>query len=126
MATKHILLAEADESLAHIMALLLKQAEFMVSTVKNCNEALRALATWNTGDNPVDLLITSLHQLPQQDEQLLLARLAAGRIEIPVIIITGHDDAGLLHDLKAKGCAACITKPFAAETLMNSIQAVLQ
>jgi len=129
MAAKHILLAENDEALAHVMALLLKQAEFKVSTVKSCAEALQVLARQaaeRAERAPVDLLITAVHRLPEDEEKTLLAAMAAGRINMPVIAITGHDDAALLHALNTTGCAVCITKPFAAETLMNGIQTVLQ
>ena len=126
MAAKHILLAENDEALAHVMALLLKQAEFKVSTVKSCAEALQVLARQAAERAPVDLLITAVHRLPEDEEKTLLAAMAAGRINMPVIAITGHDDAALLHALNTTGCAVCITKPFAAETLMNGIQTVLQ
>lgn len=126
MAVKHILLAETDDSLAHIIVLLLKQAEFKVSTVTNCHTAMRLVNDLEKAGEAVDLLITGLQQLPLAVEQDFFTRMATGQLTVPVIVITGHDDAAIINGLKSIGCRACIVKPFEAETLLNSIRAVLQ
>lgn len=126
MITKHILLAESDDGLAHIMALLLKQAEFQVSIVKDSREALQLLTTLKENGEPVDLVITDLYRLTLEADQRFLNDLATQGSAVPVIAITNTNDDALIRRLSDLGCAACITKPFEAETLMNSIHAVLQ
>jgi len=126
MGTKHILLAESDDSLAHIMALLLKQAEFRVSTARDSNEASRLLATLEANGDTIDLVITDLSRLGAETDQRFLHEIAAREPSVPIIAITNTDDDALANRLSDLGCAACITKPFAAETMMNSINAVLQ
>ena len=126
MSVKHILLAESDASLAHIMALLLKQAGFRVSTAKDGRETLHLLTTIEAKGEAVDLVITGLHRLTAEVDQRFLHEMTAREPAVPVIAITTTDDDALIHRLNDLGCAACITKPFEAETLMNSIRAVLR
>ncbi|MEW6593529.1 MAG: response regulator [Thermodesulfobacteriota bacterium] len=125
MAAKHILLAENDESLAHIMALLLKQAEFRVSTASSSAEAAQLLATLEARGEAVDLVITDLCRQTAEADRRLLHAMAAKKPAVPVIAITTTDDDAQRHRLTGLGCTTCITKPFAAETLMHSIHAVL-
>lgn len=126
MTTKHVLITERDDSLAHIMGLLLKQAEFRVSTARDSSEAAQLLANLEASGEPVDLVITDLCQQTAEADQCLLHDMARRNPAIPVIAITTTDDDALRHQLTDLGCTVCITKPFEAETLMNSIHAVLQ
>ncbi len=53
-------------------------------------------------------------------------RLAAARIDVPVIIVTGRDDPGTRERCLADGAVAYLRKPLASEPLLAAIAAALE
>ena len=124
MAVKHILVSENEDSLQYSITLFLKQADFRVSAVKNCKEAVSSILTFKDTQEAIDLLIADLTSPQQVAKEELIRCIKKSGIRIPIIVLISSEDDGLTGELKEHGCTACISKPFEAETLMRNINSV--
>lgn len=80
-------------------------------------EALRA--------NRYHLLITE-HEMPRLTGVELVKRLRAARMAVPVVMVTGRLSAFELTRSPALQLAASLSKPFAVDALLNTVQNVLR
>lgn len=61
-------------------------------------------------------------RLPGMSGIDLLDRLASDRIELPVIMITGHGDSELIEAATRRGVVECLEKPFRSEAILTCIR----
>ena len=125
MAHKHILVAEDEQHMRHILSLILKKAGYSVSKAGDGYEALKMIVDSRNGTRPVDLLLTDI-QMPGITGIELIAQLDQLNISLPIFVITGYGDKETVIELKHVGIAEYIEKPFMAETLLESVSKIFE
>jgi two-component system KDP operon response regulator KdpE len=114
-----ILLVEDDAALRLALRTMLRTREFEVIEVGNGENAVAAVA-----DNETDLIVLDLG-LPDIDGLEVLRRVRTFS-EVPVIVLTAHQDQhDKIHALDA-GADDYVTKPFDTEELLARIRATLR
>ena len=124
MSGKHILIAEDEQHLRHVMCLLLRQAGFQVSIAEDGIEAFCKIVECNDSANPVHLVITDIF-MPKIDGLQLIDWLHDEEFDIPVIAISGYGNNDLMADLHCRGCTEYLDKPFIPEEMLDRVEKVL-
>ena len=91
-----------------------------VETTNNPSEALKLLT-----DKEYDLVISDL-KMPGMDGMELFDALRGIKPDIPVIIITAYGSLGTADEAMKKGIADFITKPFRKDSILFTINRVLE
>ncbi len=113
-----ILIVEDDADLAETCALLVASHGYAVDIARNGVEALRKIT------RRMPELIVSDCQMPQMDGIQLCAAIRALGVEpaVPIILMSGTEH---YRDQRQLDYDAFLKKPFRAEQLMRTIQALL-
>lgn len=114
-AANSVFLVDDDKDLRRATAQTLELAGYEVSAFGRASEALDAL--------PADFpgVVVSDIRMPEIDGLELFERLRARDPDLPVILITGHGDIPMAVQAIQGGVYDFITKPFAAERLLQSL-----
>jgi two-component system response regulator FixJ len=108
-----------DAAVRDSMRVLLESAGFTVKVYASANSFLTDYGS-QRGCVIADV------RMPEMDGLELQEEVARRRIELPVIIMTGHGDVTLaVHAMKA-GAVDFIEKPFADDHMLDSIQKALE
>jgi two-component system, OmpR family, response regulator len=119
MVNLHVLFADDDADIRNVIALSLQRDPFFV--VRGCASGSEALATameWRPDLTLLDVM------MPGMNGPTVLTRLRADRhtAAIPVVFVTAHSDRQECADLKARGAAGVIPKPFDPGELANELR----
>jgi DNA-binding response OmpR family regulator len=118
---KHILLFEKEKGLERIMTLLLKQADFRVTSLSNIETALDWLSSHNEKKG-ADILIVDVST--DQEGSKILRHLQRNGSDLPVIIIYPYGsekiDLGEGRSLNY----SVLSSPFSPEELLASIKEI--
>ena len=85
-----------------------------------CGNALLAAL----GSHPLHCLLLDLHMADVSGFDVLEA-FRSRHIQVPVIVITAHDEPGTSERVRALGAAAYLKKPVDRDALLSAIEAVL-
>lgn len=124
MDKKRILIAEDDMGIQTSLYFILKDEGYGVVRTGDGAEALEALRQARAADEPVDLLVTDI-QMPRMTGLGLIESLAAEKIDVPVVVITGYGDKDTLVKLLRLGCDDFLDKPFKPEDVHSKVREVL-
>lgn len=115
---KKILIIEDDEPLCWLLDRILK-GKFEVTILQNGLDAL----AWLSSNNLPELIISDLH-MPSLDGIELLENIQTSGIlrNIPVIILSGSEDAEKRKKCLALGASSYIIKPFEPQLLIEEIE----
>ncbi len=118
-----VLVAEDNGATRMIVCALLRASRFVVTEVRNGEEALTALGT----EEPLDLAIVDL-SMPEVDGHELFRRMRVEGVapELPVIILTASNDCELENSLLAGGVDDFVSKPIEPKAFLARVQAVLR
>jgi FixJ family two-component response regulator len=94
---------------------LLKLAGFAVLSYESGESFLAAVA-----EQPLLCAVLDIH-MPGMSGLDVLARLRAGKAELPVILITAGDDPSLEHAAYRAGAVCLLRKPFSNASLLEAI-----
>ncbi len=119
MATKHILLIEADERISTFIKRGLETQGYQVDIAENGNNGML------NGLNPYDLIILDL-LLPDMSGHDVCQALRRERIQTPIFILTAKDTLEDKLGGFAHGADDYLAKPFAFEELLARIKALLR
>lgn len=114
-----ITLVDDDECFRESLSALLKACGYEVLVFTSAEGLLASQAWQDSGCLVVDATLPGTSGVELQ--QLLRARSSA----IPVIIVTGYEDAALKARAIAEGAVDCLCKPFEEEELLASLNAAL-
>ena len=109
-----------DEALRESLAFLLRTAQIEVESYASAVAFLEALP-----NTRLSCVITDV-RMPGMSGIDLLRRLQELRIEVPVIVITGHGDVPLAVEAMKVGAVDFLEKPFDDELLLASVRTALQ
>jgi FixJ family two-component response regulator len=119
VAVHLISVVDDDESVREALCGLLRSVGFAVSAFASAEEFL-------TSDQPkrADCLVLDV-RMPGMGGIELQRQLVAGHYEIPVILITAHEDEGMRARALSGGVGAVLIKPFSEDALMDAIHQAL-
>jgi two-component system, LuxR family, response regulator FixJ len=109
-----------DEALRESLSFLLRSAGIEVKTYSSATTFLASLP-----DAGLACVITDV-RMPGLSGVELLRRLRELKLEIPVIVITGHGDVPLAVEAMKMGAIDFLEKPFDDEVLLASVRAALK
>jgi FixJ family two-component response regulator len=108
-----------DESYRIAVQRLLKSAGFLVQSFDSAEAFLNSGQPRETG-----CLITDI-RMPGMSGLELQAKLNSDHCPIPTIFITAHGDEKMRMQVMRAGAVKFLTKPFEAETLLDSVRTAL-
>jgi FixJ family two-component response regulator len=114
-----ISVVDDDESVREALCGLLRSVGFAVSAFASAEEFLASDQL-----KSVDCLVLDV-RMPGMGGLGLLRELAAYDHEIPVILITAHEDEGMRALALRGGVGAILIKPFSEEALLSAIHSAL-
>jgi DNA-binding response OmpR family regulator len=117
MQTKRILLVDDEHSIREGLSKILSAENYQVVVAENGQQAIAA-----HGDGRIDLLLLDLN-LPVKDGWDVLKWLAEIKSLVPVIIITGRPNQGVLAE--QAGADALMEKPLDVPLLLKMIRELL-
>ena len=115
--TVHII--DDDEALRESLAFLLRTARIEVASHVSAGAFLEALP------KQLHCIITDV-RMPGMSGIDLLRRLRELKIEVPVIVITGHGDVALAVEAMKIGAIDFLEKPFDDDVLLASVRSALK
>jgi two-component system response regulator FixJ len=116
-ATVHVI--DDDQAARDSLAFLLKTAKLAVKSYESASAFLDVAAGIKSG-----CIITDI-RMPEIDGIELLRRLKKLKINIPIIVITGHGDVPLAVEAMKIGAIDFLEKPFDDEVMLASIRSAL-
>src|SRR5579862_5336498 len=122
MMTAHSLVAVVDdeESVRRALARMLGASRFEVVVFASAQEFLGSLQIQRPDCVVLDL------QMPGLNGRDMLRRMGGAGVQIPVIVVTAHDQPELRDQCMAEGAAAYLAKPLQRERLVGLIKSVIK
>jgi FixJ family two-component response regulator len=114
---RSIAIVDDDPSVLKALARLLGTRSFATKTYMSAPQFLASLP-----EELPDCLIADL-QMPEMTGLELQLNLARRGVQIPTIIITAHDEAGMREHCKSAGAIAYLAKPVSDTSLFAAIEA---
>jgi FixJ family two-component response regulator len=118
-ATPLIAVVDDEESVRRALARLLRSARLDAETFPSGDEFLETVL-----EHPPDCIVLDLH-MPKLDGFQVQSWLARARLQIPVIVITGHDTPDSHERAMKWGAVAYLEKPLDGEALIAAITAAV-
>ena len=115
-----VLLVEDDPTTARGISLMLRHASMIVEIADTGEEALELAKLYD-----YDIIVLDL-MLPDLDGGEVVRRLRAGRVETPVLILSGVSRPQTKVKVFGMGADDFITKPFDQQELVARIQAIVR
>lgn len=109
-----------DASVRESLAFLLESVDCEVLTYDSAPAFLEALPAAKPG-----VVITDV-RMPQMSGQELIAQLAAEKVRMPVIMITGHGDIPMAVEAMRSGVVDFVEKPFSGARLLEALRRALR
>lgn len=109
-----------DEASCQSLAFLLESAQLAVRTYPSATSFLEVVSNVSAG-----CIVTDV-RMPGTSGIDLLRRLREFKINVPVIVITGHGDVPLAVEAMKVGAADFLEKPFDDEVLLASVRSALR
>jgi two-component system response regulator FixJ len=109
-----------DDALRESLSFLLRTAQIDVVSYPSATTFLDALP-----DVHASCVITDV-RMPEMSGIDLLRRLKELKIDVPVIVITGHGDVPLAVEAMKVGASDFLEKPFDDEVLLASVRSALK
>ncbi|HDH99509.1 MAG TPA: response regulator [Firmicutes bacterium] len=115
----HILVVDDEENMRNALTFLLEAEGYRVTTAESGRRALQKVL-----EEPVDLVITDI-VMPDMDGLELIDELRRLALEVPVLVITAYGSERMKQELKRRGIAGYLSKPFEGEELLARVAALL-
>jgi FixJ family two-component response regulator len=119
VAVHLISIVDDDESVREAVCGLLRSVGFAVSVFASAEEFLASDQL-----RSADCLVLDV-RMPGMGGLELQRQLVAGHYEIPVILITAHEEEGMRARALSGGVEAVLFKPFSEEAILNAIHSAL-
>ena len=115
-----VAVVDDDESVRKALQRLLRASDFDADTYASAQDFLASLPH----AIPPDCLVLDL-QMPGTSGLDLQRQLVRAGRQLPVVVITGHDEPGMQTRCLAAGAQAYLRKPLEAGTLLAAIEAAM-
>ncbi len=111
-----VLVVDDDESMRNAVQGLLTETGFANAAYASAEELI---AAGRIGE--ASCLISDF-KLPSMSGLELMSELRRQGIQLPVIVITGHDTPGLSQEAALRGAMAYLVKPFSGRELLKTLK----
>jgi DNA-binding NtrC family response regulator len=119
--TERILVIDDEPDMLLLMSMIIEEnTEWEVETTNNPSEGLKMAM-----ENDYDLVIADL-KMPGLDGMEVFEELKEMKPDIPVVIITAYGSLEIADEARNKGVADFITKPFRKDTILFTMDRVLE
>ena len=119
--TERILVIDDEPDMLMLMSMIIEEnTEWEVETTNNPSEGLKMAM-----ENDYDLIIADL-KMPGLDGMEVFEELKEMKPDIPFIIITAFGSLEIADEARNKGVADFITKPFRKDTILFTMDRVLE
>ena len=118
-ANSVIHVVDDDDAVRQSLEFLLRSAKFQVKVYDSAVAFLQGLPTLEPGCVVTDV------RMPEMSGIDLLRRLRDLRIDLPVIVMTGHGDVPLAVEAMKAGASDFIEKPFDDQVLLDALRTAL-
>jgi two-component system, cell cycle sensor histidine kinase and response regulator CckA len=117
-----ILAVDDDHDVLTLLETILRSAGYRVL----CAEGGRnAVEIYESCGEPIDLLLTDVI-MPDLTGPVVAERIRSRQPDLPVLFISGHHDADLLHRFVRRKGFALLPKPFTTESLLRGVGEALK
>ena len=116
---KLVYIVDDDEAVRDSLALLLESAGHLVEAFEAAAEALASCRT------RLPACIVTDVRMPEMDGLEFQEKLADARIDVPVIVMTGHADVPLAVRAMKAGAVDFIEKPFSDDAILASLESAM-
>ena len=117
-----ILLVDDDGPTLDLMATVLSDQGYQVFKAKCLQEATDI---WSDPQNPIDVLITDVRLLHEENGFVLAENFLEARPDVPVIFVSGDPDCFSSPNIALFGDAPFISKPFKSREMVTAVKKVL-
>jgi two-component system response regulator FixJ len=107
-----------DDDARDSLAFMLKMSKFAVATYPSATAFLAVAA------DAEGVVVTDV-RMPEMDGMELVKRLRALKVEIPIIVMTGHGDIALAVEAMKAGVIDFIEKPYEGERMLGAVRSAL-
>ena len=119
--TERILVIDDEPDMLMLMSMIIEEnTEWEVESTNNPSEGLKMAM-----ENDYDLIIADL-KMPGLDGMEVFEELKEMKPDIPFIIITAFGSLEIADEARNKGVADFITKPFRKDTILFTMDRVLE
>jgi len=116
---KAVYVVDDDEAVRDSLTMLLESAGFAVESFASALDALSRCR-----EQKPACVVTDV-RMPGMDGLQFQEKLAENRVDVPVIVMTGHGDVPLAVRAMKAGAADFIEKPFADDTILRSLRTAI-
>ena len=120
MAERILIIDDELDMLTLLRMIIEENTAWEVETTNNPSEGLKMAM-----DNDYNLVIADL-KMPGMDGMEVFEELKKMKPDIPVIIITAYGSLEIAEEARNKGVADFITKPFRKDTILFTMDRVLE
>jgi two-component system, LuxR family, response regulator FixJ len=114
-----VYVVDDDDAVRDSLTLLLESAGFGVEPFESAHDALS-----RCHERKPACVLTDV-RMPGMDGLQFQEKLAEDRIDVPVIVMTGHGDVPLAVRAMKAGAADFIEKPFADDVILDSLRSAI-
>ena len=115
-----ILVVDDDPCFLHVLARILKTADFQVCCAADASEGLR-----NLHERPIDVVISDM-RMPECDGLHFVQQIRATDNQVPVIILTAYDELDTYLEALNAGANEYLQKPVETEELLRTVRTCLR
>jgi FixJ family two-component response regulator len=110
-----ITIVDDDASVARALQRLVRSAGYLVETFASAREFLGSMPPTRTACLVLDIYLEGMNGFELQEQ------MKAGRIAIPIIFMTAHDDSTTRERIRRSGMVGYLVKPFDGQVLLEVI-----
>jgi DNA-binding NtrC family response regulator len=123
MDRKRILVVDDEQNMLLTVQFILQSAGYSVSTAHSGEEALESARSCCAAGEGFDLILTDI-QMQGLTGLELIDSLRASGIQTPFLVMTGYGNVESVRELKRRGCAEFLEKPFDEEDLLRKVRQI--
>lgn len=121
MSRTRILIVDDEENMLLTVQFILESAGYDVVAARSGEEALVLARRGAASGERLDLILTDIQMQGVTGLELIDALRAAG-IAAPVLVMTGYGNREAALQVKRRGCAELLEKPFEEEDLLARVR----
>ncbi len=121
MERRRVLVVDDEEHMLLTVQFILQSAGYDVEAARSGEQAVDRVRGSAKAGTPFDLVLTDI-QMGGITGLDLIDSLRASGLSTPVLVMTGYGNRETVEELRRRGCAAYLEKPFEEEDLLARVR----